>query len=202
MAAISQTLFWNAFSWMKMWEFVFSLKFVPKGSINNIPSLVQVMAWRRPGDKPLSEPTLVSLLTHIYASLGLNELNETISKWIQKYLTFVTMLNRQRQQKTGQNREHVFFVIWVISMSELHIVFVCSYEVDERSSFFRAIVRYISRKLTPVTNSCKGIEAYQLKQSMASRTNLPGDVWKKKTWPVEMNPYVYCMWIYIYIYIL
>ena len=43
----------------------FSLKFVPKGPINNIPSLVQIMAWRRPGDKPLSEPTLVSLLMHI-----------------------------------------------------------------------------------------------------------------------------------------
>ena len=42
-----------------------SLKFVPKGSINNIPALVQIMAWRRPGDKPLSEPMLVSLLTHI-----------------------------------------------------------------------------------------------------------------------------------------
>ena len=42
-----------------------SLKFVPKGPINNIPSLVQVMAWRRPGDKPLSEPMMVSLLTHI-----------------------------------------------------------------------------------------------------------------------------------------
>ena len=36
-----------------------SLKFVPKGSINNIPTLVQIMAWRRPGDKPLSEPMLV-----------------------------------------------------------------------------------------------------------------------------------------------
>ena len=42
-----------------------SLKFVPKVQINNIPALVQIMAWRRPGDKPLSEPTLVSLLTHI-----------------------------------------------------------------------------------------------------------------------------------------
>ena len=29
-----------------------SLKFIPKGPINNIPSLVQIMAWRRPGDKP------------------------------------------------------------------------------------------------------------------------------------------------------
>ena len=43
----------------------FSLKFVPKGPINNIPALFQIMAWRRPGDKPLSEPVMVSLLTHI-----------------------------------------------------------------------------------------------------------------------------------------
>ena len=42
-----------------------SLKFVAKGPINNIPALVQIMAWRRPGDKPLSEPMMVSLLTHI-----------------------------------------------------------------------------------------------------------------------------------------
>ena len=41
------------------------LKFVPEGRINNIPSLVQIMAWRRPGDKPLSEPVTVRLLTHI-----------------------------------------------------------------------------------------------------------------------------------------
>ena len=42
-----------------------SLTFVPKASINNIPALVQIMAWRRPGNKPLSEPMMVSLLTHI-----------------------------------------------------------------------------------------------------------------------------------------
>ena len=42
-----------------------SRKFVPKGPINNIPSLVQIMAWRRPGDKPLSESMMDSLLTHI-----------------------------------------------------------------------------------------------------------------------------------------
>ena len=28
-----------------------SLKFVPKDPINNIPALVQIMAWRQPGDK-------------------------------------------------------------------------------------------------------------------------------------------------------
>ena len=41
------------------------LKFVPKGPINTIPSLVQIMAWRRLGDKSLSEPMMVSLPTHI-----------------------------------------------------------------------------------------------------------------------------------------
>ena len=42
-----------------------ALKFVRKGSINNIPALVQIMAWRRPGDKPLSGPMMVRLPTHI-----------------------------------------------------------------------------------------------------------------------------------------
>ena len=42
-----------------------SLNFVPKGPINNIPALVQIMAWRLPGDKPSSEPMIVSLPTHI-----------------------------------------------------------------------------------------------------------------------------------------
>ena len=40
-----------------------SLKFVLKVPINNIPSLVQIMAW--PGDKPLSEPMMISLLRNI-----------------------------------------------------------------------------------------------------------------------------------------
>ena len=42
-----------------------SLKFVPKDPINNITALVQIMAWRRPGDKPLSEPMMINFLTHI-----------------------------------------------------------------------------------------------------------------------------------------
>ena len=42
-----------------------SLKFVLIGPINNIPALVKIMAWRRPGDKPLSESMMVNLLTHI-----------------------------------------------------------------------------------------------------------------------------------------
>ena len=42
-----------------------SWKFVPNGPVNNIPAMFQIMAWRRPGDKPLSEPMMVSLPTHL-----------------------------------------------------------------------------------------------------------------------------------------
>ena len=35
-----------------------SLKFVPKSPIDNKPALVQVMAWRQTGDKPLPEPMM------------------------------------------------------------------------------------------------------------------------------------------------
>ena len=41
------------------------LKLVPSGPINNIPALVKIMTWRRPGDKPLSEPVMVRWPTHI-----------------------------------------------------------------------------------------------------------------------------------------
>ena len=47
-----------------------SLQFVPRGPVNKIPALVQTIAWRRPSDKPLSEPMMDSLQTHINASPG------------------------------------------------------------------------------------------------------------------------------------
>ena len=59
---ILKWIFLNENVWMST---EISLKFVPKGQINNVPPLVQIMAWRRPGDKPLSEPMMVRLPTHI-----------------------------------------------------------------------------------------------------------------------------------------
>ena len=59
---------WEYASWM---EFVLlthwgrhlshkiSLKYVPQVLIDNMAALVQIMAWRRRSDKPLSEPMLV-----------------------------------------------------------------------------------------------------------------------------------------------
>ena len=60
----------DSFTWIFLNENIsisnkISLKFIPKSSITNIPALVQIMAWRLPGDKPLSEPMMVSLTTHI-----------------------------------------------------------------------------------------------------------------------------------------
>ena len=42
-----------------------SIKISPKGPMNNIPSLFPIMAWRRPGDKPLSE-TMIALFIDEY----------------------------------------------------------------------------------------------------------------------------------------
>ena len=55
-----------------------SLKFVPKCSINNIPTLVEIMAWRRPGDKPLSRPMIIRLPTHICV---------TRPQWVNSHVT-------------------------------------------------------------------------------------------------------------------
>ena len=64
----------------------FSLKFVPKGPINNIPALVQILAWRRPGDKPLSEPIMVKILTHICV---------TQPQWVKTWLSRSKYLHKR-----------------------------------------------------------------------------------------------------------
>ena len=70
------------------WNFLIkiSLKNVLKGPINNIPidnnpSLVHIMAWSRLGDKPLSEPMMVSLLANVCV---------TRSQWVLCLLSVVS----------------------------------------------------------------------------------------------------------------
>ena len=99
MDAISQTTLSNAFLWMNenvRISINISLKFVPKGLINNIPALVQIMAWCRPGDKPLSEPLMVGSPTHICV---------TRPQWVQvKYILVIpkTVLGIYTSVKPGQ----------------------------------------------------------------------------------------------------
>ena len=59
---IFKCIFLNKNAWISI---KISLQFVPKGPINHIQALVQIMASHRPGNKPLSEPMELSLLMHI-----------------------------------------------------------------------------------------------------------------------------------------
>ena len=59
--------FADIFKWIfandNVWILIkISLMFAPKSSV---PALVQIMAWFLPGDKPLSEPAMIRLPTHI-----------------------------------------------------------------------------------------------------------------------------------------
>ena len=66
MAAFFQMKFQMDFLEWNIWILInISPKFVPRGPINNITALVQIMARRRPGNKPLFEPMMVCVLTHI-----------------------------------------------------------------------------------------------------------------------------------------
>ena len=67
MAAFSETTLSNAFSSMKILDFrlKFHWRLFLRFQLTIYFSMVKIMAWRRPGDKPLSEPIMVSCPTHI-----------------------------------------------------------------------------------------------------------------------------------------
>ena len=77
-AAISQSTLSNAFSWMKLLEvgLKFHWSFFPKRPINNIPALVQLMAWHQ-ANQATSHYLNQWWLDYrrIYASLCLNKLS-------------------------------------------------------------------------------------------------------------------------------
>ena len=101
-----------------------SLKFVPKGPIDNIPALVQIMAWRRPGDKSLSEPMMVRLPTHICV---------TRPQWVNSSLP-------------GQNGRHFADILKRIFMNEnfyiliqISLKFVPKGPIDNKSALVQVM---------------------------------------------------------------
>ena len=78
---IFKCIFLNGNVWISL---KISLKFVPKVWINNIPAFVQIMAWRRPDDKPLSEAMMVVLLMHISVTWPQRVKPGTPSAWFNK----------------------------------------------------------------------------------------------------------------------
>ena len=75
MAAISQTdILWGNLMKEKFCILIrIPLKFVPKGPTDNKSVLVQVVAWRQTGNKPLSEPMLTQFTNAlIWFSVGIS----------------------------------------------------------------------------------------------------------------------------------
>ena len=77
-----------------------SLKCGPKGRINTIPALFLIMAWRRSGDKPLSGPMIVSLLTHICV---------TRPQWVKPYVDMNIIYNDRACQLVVISRVTIFW---------------------------------------------------------------------------------------------
>ena len=99
-----------------------SLKFVSMSLINNIPALVQLMAWHRPGDKPLSEAMMVNSLTHICV---------TRPQWV-----------NSTWDKTNQHNTILFLYV------ERRMVVVTNYTCTDNFSEFPCVweLRYVSKK--------------------------------------------------------
>ena len=82
-----------------------SLKFV---QINNIPALVQIMAWRQPCAKRLSEPMMVSLLTHICVTRP-----QCVKSWVFSLMTSLQP-TLQHQAISWINADHF---VWHLMVS-------------------------------------------------------------------------------------
>ena len=78
-----------------------SLKFVPEVGINNIPALVQTMAWPQSGGKPLSESMILSLLTPICV---------TLLQWVKRAWCFTT----DKWYKTWLPWTKIFMIMSVV----------------------------------------------------------------------------------------
>ena len=120
-----------------------SLKFVTKVRINNIPALVQNMASFRPGNKPLSEPTMVSLLTHICVTRPqwvksiifklvvpnnfMDIYSEIALRWITQNLTDKKSILVQAMAWCDPAKH-----IWADIEPDLcqHLVYLCHHELD------------------------------------------------------------------------
>ena len=108
-----QMIFSNAFSWLNMYEFRLQFKLnLFRRLIKNIPALVKIMAWRRPGGKPLFWPMLVSLLTHICvtrpqwvnADMWIRQFNPVIHSSVRPSIH--PSINPKRQKYTQTEQRH------------------------------------------------------------------------------------------------
>ena len=108
-----------------LWLFIaISLEIVPRGTVDNIPVLVQIMAWRRPGDKPLSKAMMVRLLTHICVtrpqwvtwreSICPSQRVSILQLWCVCLVIMKQLLNKELNGRWSETPWHSYDVIGVI----------------------------------------------------------------------------------------
>ena len=87
--------------------------FVPNCLINTIASLVQIKDWRRPGDKQLSEPMMVSLRTHICVTRPQRDNQQWLSwhQWLHWYIL------------QGEKNYHTWYNLHLVCTRLLHQFF-------------------------------------------------------------------------------
>ena len=100
------------------------LKFVPKGPINNIPTLVKIVDWRRPGDKPLSESVMTRLPTHICIT---QSQCVKLSLCAKRDATIYTMVTEIILGKVARMNNAIIIDYYYISLSSCY-----SYSIVER----------------------------------------------------------------------
>ena len=91
-----------------------SLQFLPRGPINNIPALVQIMVWPRPGDKPLFAPMMVSVLMHICV---------TQPQWVNQ---FIYLYDKKFSTKYSQDSPHRLPIKWMVGAVRCLVVVTIS----------------------------------------------------------------------------
>ena len=92
-----------------------SLKFVPKGPINNSPSLVQMMVWRRPDAKPLSEPMMVSLLTDICV---------TRPQWVKAKCHKLHKLEKEKLKQLQELNRHLILPNFIVNKRNCAVIWL------------------------------------------------------------------------------
>ena len=112
------------------------LEFVSKGPINNIPALAYIMAWRCPGDKPISEPMVLSLPKHICV---------TRPQWVKGPPTWLKVVTTLENPPTPtQSQSQSIFI--PVDVSYLHSIMNMgqSREMAKQLSYKRNFHKHLS----------------------------------------------------------
>ena len=132
-----------------------SLKFVPKDSIDNNPALFQTMAWRRPGDKPLFEPMMVRLPTHICV---------TRPQWVEWLLGMATLIKATvGLQLSALNDETICWIFLLVPSAAI----VSNYRIsiNKQSIGDTTVFPYLYSDVTCVLWRLKSLAPRQLVQT-------------------------------------